>query len=202
MLRIGLTGGIASGKSEVSRLLDLLGAVVIDADVLAREVVAPGTDGLAEVTAVFGPGVLGADGALDRPALGRVVFGDEVARRKLEAIVHPRVRARAASIEAEAAENAVVVHAIPLLVETGQARSFDQLVVVDVPEDVQVERLVRTRGMSEAEARSRIAAQASREDRLGVADVVLDNSGTLADLERQVRELWDKLQSTQPRAAQ
>lgn len=202
MLRIGLTGGIASGKSEVSRLLDLLGAVVIDADVLAREVVGPGTDGLAEVTAVFGPGVLGPDGALDRPALGRIVFGDEVARRKLEAIIHPRVRARAASIEAEATEDAVVVHAIPLLVETGQARNFDQLVVVDVPEDVQVERLVRTRGMSEAEARSRIAAQASRDDRLGVADVVLVNSGTLADLERQVRELWDKLQSTQPRAAQ
>lgn len=202
MLRIGLTGGIASGKSEVTRLLAALGAVVIDADVLAREVVAPGTDGLTEVTAVFGPGVLDPSGALDRPALGRVVFGDEAARRKLEAIIHPRVRARAASLEAEAPPDAVVVHAIPLLVETGQARKFDQLVVVDVPEDVQVERLVRTRGMSEAEARARIAAQASRDERRAAADVVLDNSGTLADLERQVRELWDRLQSTQPRAAQ
>ncbi|MBM7787596.1 dephospho-CoA kinase [Tenggerimyces flavus] len=202
MLRIGLTGGIASGKSEVTRLLAQLGAVVIDADLLAREVVAPGTDGLTEVTAVFGPGVLGPDGALDRPALGRVVFGDEAARRKLEAIVHPRVRARAAALEADAPPDAVVVHSIPLLVETGQARNFDQLVIVDVPEDVQIERLERTRGMSEAEARSRIAAQASRDDRRAAADVVLDNSGTLADLERQVRELWDRLQSTQPRAAQ
>jgi dephospho-CoA kinase len=146
--------------------------------------------------------VLAADGSLDRPALGRVVFGDEAARRRLEAIIHPRVRARAAELEAAAPPDAVVVHAIPLLVETGQAGKFDQLVVVDVPESVQVERLERARGMSEAEARSRIAAQATREDRLAAADVVLDNSGSLDDLERQVRELWERLQSTQPRAAQ
>ena len=160
------------------------GAVVIDSDVLAREVVARGTDGLAEVVEAFGDGVLTADGELDRPAVGRIVFGDEAARRKLEAIIHPRVRARAAEIEAAAPDDAVVVHDIPLLVETGQADKFDLVLVVDVPVEVQVERLTRQRGMTDEEAKQRIASQATREQRLAVADLVVDNSGTLADLDR------------------
>ncbi|MFG1813110.1 dephospho-CoA kinase [Kribbella sp. NPDC049174] len=194
MLRVGLTGGIGSGKSAVSSRLAKRGAVVIDSDVLAREVVAKGTDGLAEVVDAFGDGVLTADGELDRPAVGRIVFGDETARRKLEAIIHPRVRARAAEIEAAAPADAVVVHDIPLLVETGQADKFDVALVVDTPVDVQVERLTTQRGMTEAEAKQRIASQASREDRLAVADLVVDNSGTLDDLDRRIDEVWAGLQ--------
>ncbi|GAA1159570.1 hypothetical protein GCM10009630_67110 [Kribbella jejuensis] len=190
MLRVGLTGGIGSGKSAVSARLAARGAVVIDSDVLAREVVARGTDGLAEVVAAFGSGVLTADGDLDRPALGKIVFGDEPARRRLEAIIHPRVRARAADIEAAADADAIVVHDIPLLVETGQADKFDLVLVVDVPVEVQVERLTTQRGMAAEEARQRIASQASREDRLAVADVVVDNSGSLADLDRRLDEVW------------
>ncbi|MFF0268720.1 dephospho-CoA kinase [Kribbella sp. NPDC004536] len=190
MLRVGLTGGIGSGKSAVSARLAARGAVVIDSDVLAREVVARGTDGLAEVVAAFGPGVLTADGDLDRPALGKIVFGDEPARRRLEAIIHPRVRARAAEIEAAADADAIVVHDIPLLVETGQADKFDLVLVVDVPVGTQVERLTAQRGMAAAEARQRIASQASRADRLAVADVVVDNSGSLADLDRRLDEVW------------
>ncbi|GAA1612754.1 dephospho-CoA kinase [Kribbella sancticallisti] len=172
------------------------GAVVIDSDLLAREVVARGTDGLAEVVAVFGDEVLTAEGSLDRPAVGRIVFGDEQARRKLEAIIHPRVRARAAEIEAEAPEDAVVVHDIPLLVETGQADKFDLVLVVDVPPEVQVERLTGARGMAEEEAKARIASQASRDQRLAAADLVVDNSGTLEDLDRRVDEVWAELLRT------
>jgi len=193
VLRVGLTGGIGSGKSAVSSRLAERGAVVIDSDVLAREVVAKGTDGLAEVAEAFGDGVLTAEGELDRPAVGRIVFGDEAARRKLEAIIHPRVRARAAEIEAAAPADAVVVHDIPLLVETGQADRFDVVLVVDTPVDVQLERLTSQRGMTEAEAKQRIASQASREDRLAVADLVVDNSGTLADLDRRIDEVWAAL---------
>ncbi len=192
MLRVGLTGGIGSGKSAVSSRLGERGAVVIDSDVLAREVVARGTDGLAEVVEVFGD-VLTPDGDLDRPAVGRIVFGDEQARRKLEAIIHPRVRARAAEIEAGAPDDAVVVHDIPLLVETGQADKFDLLLVVDVPPEVQVERLTGARGMTDEEAKARIASQATREDRLAVADVVVDNSGSLEDLDRRVDGVWADL---------
>ncbi|MEV0290238.1 dephospho-CoA kinase [Kribbella sp. NPDC050820] len=195
MLRVGLTGGIGSGKSAVSARLAARGAVVIDSDVLAREVVAKGTDGLTEVVEVFGDGVLTPEAELDRPAVGRIVFGDEAARRKLEAIIHPRVRSRAAEIEAAAPAGAVVVHDIPLLVETGQAGKFDVLLIVDVPVEVQVERLTAQRGMTEAEAKQRIASQASREQRLAVADVVVDNSGTLEDLDRRVGEVWEELQS-------
>jgi dephospho-CoA kinase len=184
-----LTGGIGSGKSAVSSRLGERGAVVIDSDVLAREVVARGTDGLAEVVAEFGD-VLTAEGELDRPAMGRIVFGDEQARRKLEAIIHPRVRARAAEIEADAPDDAVVVHDIPLLVETGQADRFDLVLVVDIPPEVQVERLTGARGMAAEEAKARIASQASREDRLAVADIVVDNSGSLDDLDRRVDEVW------------
>ena len=193
MLRVGLTGGIGAGKSAVSRRLADRGAVVIDSDVLAREVVARGTDGLAEVVAAFGDGVLTADGELDRPAVGKLVFGDETARRKLEAVIHPRVRARAAEIERAAPDDAVVVHDIPLLVETGQAGKFDLVLVVDVPVDVQVERLTTQRGMAEDEARSRIASQATREQRLAAADVVIDNAGSLDDLDRRIDEVWSRL---------
>lgn len=197
MVRVGLTGGIGSGKSAVSSRLAARGAVVIDADLLAREVVAPGTDGLREVVEAFGNDVLTAEGALDRPALGRLVFGDEPARRKLEAIIHPRVRARAAEIEAAADPDAVIVHDIPLLVETGQADRFDLVLVVDVPLEVQLARLVEIRGMSEEEARARIASQATREQRLAAADVVLPNDGTLAELDARIDEIWPRLSGVQ-----
>lgn len=192
-LHVGLTGGIGSGKSEVARLLAARGAVVVDSDVLAREVVAPGTDGLTEVVAAFGPEVLTPAGELNRPALGRLVFADPSARARLEGIVHPRVRRRAAEIAAAAAADAVVVHDVPLLVETGQQDRFDEVVVVDVPEEVQVDRLVRVRGMDEGDARARIAAQASRTDRLAAATVVIDNSGSLGALRARVDEVWDDL---------
>ena len=191
--RIGLTGGIASGKSTVAALLEARGALLVDADVLAREVVEPGTPGLAAVTARFGPEVLGPDGRLDRPALGRLVFADERARRDLEAIVHPAVRARAAEVEAGAAPGQVVVHVIPLLVETGQADAFDPVVVVDVDPAVQRTRLLARGGLTPQEADDRIAAQASREARLAAADVVIDNNGTRADLERHVDDLWARI---------
>jgi dephospho-CoA kinase len=180
---------VASGKSVVAGILADLGAVVIDADVLAREVVAPGTDGLAEIVAEFGPDVLAADGSLDRPAMGALVFADPDKRKALEAIIHPRVRARAAEIEAAAPPGSVVVHDIPLLTETGQAASFDAVVVVDVPTDVQVDRVVRIRGMSEEEARARIAAQASRDERLAVATYVVENTGSLEELRARVEDV-------------
>jgi len=192
-MRVGLTGGVASGKSTVSAMLADLGAVVVDADLLAREVVGKGTDGLAEVVEAFGPGVLTGDGDLDRPAMGAIVFGDESKRRRLEAIIHPRVRARGAELEAAAPEGAVVVHDIPLLAETGQAAAFDAVIVVDVPSEVQVERMTALRGMSAADARARIAAQATREDRLAVATYVVENSGTVEDLRRRVAEVFEAL---------
>lgn len=194
-MRVGLTGGIGSGKSAVSSLLAELGATVVDADLLAREAVAPGSPGLAEIAAEFGDDVVGPDGSLDRPAMAAVVFSDPTARQRLEAIVHPRVRARAAEIEAAALAadpSAVVVHDVPLLVETGQQDSYDVVLVVDVPRDLQVARLVSARGMDEAEARSRIAAQADRDARLAAADVVIDNSGTLDDLARRVQQVWQE----------
>ncbi len=196
--RVGLTGGVASGKSTVSALLAGLGAVVVDADVLAREVVEPGTDGLAEIVEAFGPGVLGRDGALDRPSLGALVFADEQKRRTLEAIVHPRVRARGAELEKAAGPDAIVVHDIPLLVETGQAGSFDSVIVVDVPTEVQVDRMVRLRGMSESDARARMAAQAGREERLAVATHVVDNSGSLEQLRGRVIEVFEDLRGSVP----
>jgi dephospho-CoA kinase len=197
MLRVGLTGGIGSGKSTVSRLLAEHGAVVIDADLLAREVVAGGTDGLDEIVRAFGPEVLTPAGDLDRPAMGRRVFDDPVARALLERVIHPRVRARAAEIEAGAPSDAVVVHDIPLLVETGQGAGFDAVVVVDTPVDVQVARLTADRGMSEQEVRSRIAAQATREERLAVADHVVANDSTMAELSAGVERLWKQLSRRQ-----
>ena len=192
-MRVGLTGGVASGKSTVSRLLRELGAVVVDADALAREVVAPGTPGFAAVVEEFGPAVLADDGGLDRSRLGSIVFSDPVRRTALEAIVHPLVRARAAEIEATVPPGTLVVHDIPLLVETGQASSFDAVLVVDVPTDVQVERSVRERGWSPDEARDRIGAQASREDRLAAATHVIDNTGTVEDLRQRVTEVFSEL---------
>ncbi len=193
VLRVGLTGGIGSGKSEVSRRLAAHGAVVVDADLLAREVVEPGTAGLDEVVAQLGPEVLGPDGTLDRAAVGRRVFDDDAARRRLEAVIHPRVRQRAAEIERRAADGAVVVHDIPLLVETGQQDDFEVIVVVDAPDDVRTERLVSVRGMDADEARARIAAQASRERRLAAADEVVDNGGDRSALDAQVDALWQRL---------
>ena len=193
MMRVGLTGGVASGKSTVSAILDELGAVIVDADVLAREVVAPGTDGLREVVEVFGSDVLTADGELDRPAMGAIVFADAEKRRALEAIIHPRVRVRAAEIEAAADPDDVVVHDIPLLAETGQATGFDAVIVVDVPQETQVERMVELRGMSREDAEARVAAQASRDDRLAIATHVIDNTGSLEDLRRRVNEVYREL---------
>jgi dephospho-CoA kinase len=192
-VRVGLTGGVASGKSTVSGLLRDLGAVVVDADALAREVLEPGTPGLAAVVAEFGPEVLDAQGALDRTRLGALVFADPARRAALEDIVHPLVRARAHDLEEAAPPGALVVHDIPLLVETGQAGAFDAVVVVDVPVEVQVARATRDRGWSEDEARARIAAQASRADRLAAATYVVDNSGTLEDLRQRVAEVFAEL---------
>jgi dephospho-CoA kinase len=193
LIRVGLTGGVAAGKSTVSGMLRDLGAVVVDADQLAREAVAPGTEGLAEVTAAFGPDVLTAEGALDRPAVAARVFSDAEARRRLEGIIHPRVRARAAELEAEADENAVVVHDIPLLAETGQGGDFDAVIVVDVPRATQVERMTRLRGMTPEDAAARVEAQASREERLAVATYVVENSGTHEDLRERVAEVFEEL---------
>lgn len=195
MVRVGLTGGIASGKTVVSDRLRELGAVVIDSDVLAREVVKPGTPALAAIEERFGASVL-QHGALDRQALGSVVFRDEQARRHLERIVHPAVRARAAEIEAAAPGDAVVVHVIPLLVETGQQDDFDVVVVVDVDRGTQLTRLQKRSAMTLEEGEARLAAQATAERRRAVADRILDNSGSLAELEQQVDELWQLLLMT------
>jgi len=201
VLRVGLTGGIGSGKSEVSRRLAAHGAVVIDADALAREVVAPGTAGLAEVVDLFGPEVLAPDGSLDRTELGTRVFADSTARGRLERVIHPKVRARAAEIEARAAADAVVVHDIPLLVETGQSDDFDRVVVVDATDATRVERLA-ARGLSTDAANRRIAAQTGRAERLAVADHVVVNDTTLADLDSAVDQLWRELQDAQIRVKQ
>ncbi len=189
VLRIGLTGGIGSGKSTVSRLLEQRGAVIVDADAIAREVVAPGTPGLAAVTEAFGDGVVAPDGSLDRPALAAVVFADPEARKRLDAIVHPLVRARATEVAAAAPADAVVVNDVPLLVETGQAGSYDLVLVVEADPATRVARLVQ-RGLTDEDARARMAAQATDEQRRAVADVVLDNSGTPDELEAQVDRFW------------
>lgn len=192
-VRVGLTGGIGSGKSTVAALLAGRGAVVIDADAIAREVVAPGTPGLADVVEEFGREVLTAQGELDRPRMGALVFADAEARRRLEAIVHPLVLDRIVAIEAAAAAGDVVVQDIPLLVEGGRVDTFDAVVVVDVPTEVQVQRLVRDRGMSDAEAQARLDAQATREERLAVATYVVDNSGSVEELQARVDEVWAEL---------
>jgi dephospho-CoA kinase len=190
VLKVGLTGGIGAGKSAVAKRMTELGAVLIDADVLAREVVAAGTGGQAEVVAAFGDGVLGADGELDRPALGARVFGDDEARRRLEKIIHPRVRARAAQLAAAAKSSAIVVNDVPLLVETGQAPTYHLVVVVQADTATRTGRLIETRGMSAEQATARIAKQATDEQRRAAADVVLDNNAGLDALDDQVDRLW------------
>ncbi|WIM98202.1 dephospho-CoA kinase [Actinoplanes oblitus] len=190
MLKVGLTGGIGAGKSAVATRLAQLGAVIIDADKLAREVVEPGTDGLAEIVTAFGDGVLTPEGALDRPALGAKVFGDEAARRRLERIIHPRVRARTAEMIREAPADAIVVNDVPLLVETGLAPTYHLVVVVAADRAVRIERLTRDRGMSAAEAAARIGAQADDATRQAAADVVLPNTDDLAALHARVDLLW------------
>ena len=189
-VRVGLTGGIASGKSTVAAMLAELGAVHIDADVLAREVVAKGTPGLRAVVAEFGDSLLGPEGELDRPAMGRLVFNDAGARKRLEAIVHPLVFERIVELEEEAPADAVVVHDIPLLAENGRGGDFDAVVVVDAPHELQVERMTRDRGWTVEEAESRIAAQASREDRRAIATHVIENTGTREDLRKRVAEVF------------
>ncbi|MBW8818445.1 MAG: dephospho-CoA kinase [Streptomyces sp.] len=193
MLKVGLTGGIGAGKSEVSRLLVEHGAVLIDADRIAREVVAPGTPGLAAVVRAFGEDVLAEDGTLDRPKLGSIVFSDPDRLAVLNSIVHPLVGARSRELESAADEDAVVVHDVPLLAENALAPLYDLVVVVDASPETQLDRLVGLRGMTEQDARARMAAQATREKRLEIADVVIDNDVPLEDLRRRVQEVWGDL---------
>ena len=190
MLRVGLTGGIGAGKSTVANRLAEHGAVLIDSDKIAREVVEPGTEGLAEIAAAFGDDVLTEDGALDRPALAAKAFADDESRRKLNAILHPKIGARTAELMSSAAPDAVVVHDIPLLVEGGLAAAYHLVIIVGTPEEVRVERLIGSRGMAEADVKSRIALQASDEQRRAVADVWLDNSGTEDIVLAEVDALW------------
>ncbi len=195
MLLVGLTGGIGSGKSTVARMLAARGAVVIDADVLARQAVQPGTSGLDAVVARFGDGVLGPDGSLDRHALASIVFADDVARDDLEAIVHPAVRrAIAEAVAAHAHTDDVVVVDSPLLIETGAHEGFPVVVVVAASADARVARLVE-RGMAEADVRARMAAQMPLEEKMAVADEVVDNDGTEIDLEERVERLWSELRA-------
>jgi dephospho-CoA kinase len=195
VLRVGLTGGIGSGKSEASRRFVACGAVLLDADQAARDVVAVGTPGLARVVDEFGSQVLRADGSLDRERVASIVFNDADALRRLNAIVHPLVGERMAAIAAAAPADAILLYDVPLIAESNVAHGFDVVIVVDVPPDVQLDRLVRLRGMDAADAHARMSHQATREQRLAIADIVIDNSGTLADLDRQVRAAWVQLQS-------
>ncbi|MFG2296872.1 dephospho-CoA kinase [Streptomyces sp. NPDC048603] len=193
MLKVGLTGGIGAGKSEVSRLLAGYGAVIVDADRIAREVVEPGTPGLRAVVEAFGESVLTPEGTLDRPGLGSIVFADPEKLAVLNAIVHPLVGARSAELEASAGPDAIVVHDVPLLAENGLAPLYDLVVVVDAAPGTQLARLTGRRGMTEDEARARMTAQATREQRLAVATLVIDNDGPLEALEPQVRTVWEEL---------
>lgn len=199
MLRVGLTGGIGSGKSTVSERLAALGAVILDADKAARAVVEPGTPGLAQIAETFGPSVLAPDGSLDRAKLAEIVFAHESALAKLNAITHPLIRdyiqaAEDGAIQA-GGDDLVLVHDIALLAEWGRAKEFDLVIVVDIPTETQVERLTRQRGMPEDQARARIAAQATRDQRRAIADIIIDNSGTKADLDRRITEVWADLKA-------
>ena len=198
MLRVGLTGGIGSGKSAVSERLAALGAVVLDGDKAARAIVEPGTPGLAKIAETFGPEVVRADGSLDRAKLAGIVFSDDAARAKLNAITHPLIHERIQAAEeaavAAGGPGTIVVHDIPLLAEGQRAADFALVIVVDVPPEVQVARLAG-RGLPEDQARARMAAQATREQRLAIADIVIDNSGTLEDLDRRVGEVWAELRA-------
>lgn len=196
MILVGLTGGLASGKSTVAAILARRGAIVVDADELSRRAVAPGTPGLTQIVETFGPEILDAAGGLDRSALAEIVFADEQKRRNLESIVHPEVFGLLGRVvDGYRATDAVVVFDAPLIVETGFDRACDFLIVVSSPVDAQIARVARTRGMSEEEARARITSQASPVEREGRADVVLRNDGTIEDLERQVEPLWEELRT-------
>ncbi|MEV6149033.1 dephospho-CoA kinase [Nonomuraea sp. NPDC052129] len=193
MLKIGLTGGIGSGKSEVSKRLAARGAVVIDADKIAREVVEPGTPGLARVVGVFGDEVLLPDGSLNREKLGAIVFADPDKLATLNGIVHPLVGERVADLQSRTADDAIMVYDVPLLAENRLAPMYDVVIVVDAADEVRIARLAEHRGMPEHDAKARIAAQATRQDRLAIADIVIDNEGDLDDLEARVAQVWDDL---------
>jgi len=196
VLNVGLTGGIGAGKSEVTRRFAALGAHIIDADALAREVVEPGTPGLAAVIAEFGPGVRAADGSLDRDAVAAIVFNDDDARARLNGIVHPLIGERVFELLAdyEASDpDGILINDVPLIAESGVAERYEVIVVVDAPVETQLDRLVRLRGMTREAAQARIAVQASREQRLALADYVIVNDGDLAGLDTQVNEVWAEL---------
>lgn len=193
MARIALTGGIASGKSMVADELARLGAVVVDADLIAREVVEPGSEGLRRIVERFGAGMLRPDGTLDRARLGDLIFADDEAREDLNAIVHPLVRARSDELVAAAPPGSVAVQVIPLLVETGLDKAFDHIIVVDVPTETQVRRLMNRNDLGPDQARARVRVQASRADRRAAADWVIDNSGDQAATVAQVEALWPSL---------
>lgn len=193
MVTVGLTGGIGSGKSAVAELLAAKGAVIIDADVLARQAVEPGTPALERIVARFGTEILQEDGTLDRTRLGGIVFSDPTALKDLEAITHPAIRELSDRAVAEAGDDDVVVHVIPLLVESGQLGRFDCIVVVDVDPETQVERVQQRDGHDTEHIRARMASQVSRRERLAGADFVVDNSGTPDELSARVDELWDQL---------
>jgi dephospho-CoA kinase len=190
MVRVGLTGGIGSGKSTVARMLAEHGAIVIDADRIARELVEPGGAALAELVTEFGPRILQADGSLSRAELASMAFSDPRATSRLNAIMHPLIRAEAERQIADQSSEPVVVYDMPLLVETGQADLVDIVVVVDVSEEMQVDRAVRLRGLDEADVRRRMEVQAAREDRVAAADAVIDNAGTIDETHAAVDELW------------
>ena len=192
-IRVALTGGIGSGKSEVSAMLARRGAVIVDADQVARQIVEPGQPALAEIAAEFGPGVMQEDGTLDRPALAEVAFTDPAKLARLNEITHPRIAQRTRQLLDAAPLGSVVVYDMPLLVENGQAQGWDLVVVVDAPDEVRVQRLTEFRGLPEADIRARMAAQASSEERNAVADVVLDNGSDRAALKVQVEALWEGL---------
>ena len=198
MKLVALTGGIGSGKSTVSELLAAKGAVIIDADAITRELQQPGTQVFDAIVERFGEGVVAPDGTLDRPALAAVAFSDEQSRKDLESIVHPAVGAEMVRRLQELADtDRVVVYDVPLLVESGR-KGFGAVIVVDVDPEIAIERVVRDRGMNEADARARIANQASRAERRAVADVVIDNSGSLGDLVKRVDEVWDWVETLEP----
>lgn len=197
MLEVGLTGGIGSGKTTVADLWAARGAVLIDADLVSREVVEPGTPGLAAIVTRFGADILTAEGTLNRPALGQIVFHDDAARKDLEGITHPAIRARSAELARAAAERGpetITVFVNPLLVEMGQADQFDVVVVVDVTPEVQLSRVMGRDRFTAEQAQARIRAQATREQRLAVADYVIDNSRTLAELRTDADRVWQQLQ--------